>query len=237
MRHTIGKVYLSLGAYDKAHELLEEAVSVRRERLPAGSVELAASVHALAQSLDDQGKSKEARASYTEAIALYEGLGAKGLDGLIDVLGNYGWMLGHIGEYAAADGALDRAMKLAEAKQPPDEKRILKLLNDQSTVQMDVGKPDAALAILDRALTLSRRLYGDGDFNTANVLTNISIAQAMAKRFDLAEKNGVEALSIYKAVYGDAHPKVAKALMSASTSRSKGRKPRRGRTSSRLSPR
>jgi serine/threonine protein kinase/Tfp pilus assembly protein PilF len=212
LMHTIGKVYLSLGVYDKARELLEHAVALRRERLPAGSIEIAASVHQLARALEEQGKTAEARAGYAEAVTLYEGLGPKGIDGLIDVLGNDGWMLAHVGDFPAANAALDRAMKLAEAKQPPDEKRILNLLNNQSTVQMDVGKPDAALALLDRALVLSRRINGDRDFNTASVLTNIGIAHSMAGRFDLAVKNAVEALDIDKAVYGDAHPSVAKGL-------------------------
>ena len=212
MMHTIGKVYLSLGVYDKAHELLDNAVAVRRQHLPAGSPETAESVHQLARALEEQGKAPEARAAYTEAVNLYEGLGPKGVDGLIDVLGNYGWMLGHAGDFAAANTTLDRAMKLAEAKRPPDEKRILGLLNDQSTVQMDLGKPDVALAILERALALARRVHGDRDFHTANVLTNIGIAQSMAGHLDLAAKNAVEALGIYKAVYGDAHPKVAKEL-------------------------
>jgi len=212
LMHTIGKVYLSLGVHDKAHDLIEEAVAIRRRSLPAGSIEIAASVHQLARSLEDQGKAAEARAAYTEAIGLYEQLGPKGVDGLIDVLGNLGWMLGRSGEFAAADGALARAMTLAEAKTPPDEARVLKLLNNQSTIQMDVGKPDAALAILDRALPLSRRIHGDKDFNTADVLTNVGVAHSMAGRFDPATTAAVEALGIYKAVYGDSHPKVATGL-------------------------
>jgi len=212
LMHTIGKVYLSLGAYDQSRELLGNAVSLRRANLPAGSLEIAVSEHQLARALEDQGKADEARTTYASAIALYEKLGPKGADGLIDALGNYGWMLGHLGDFDAGKAALDRAMKLAEAKQPPDEERILKLLNNQSTILMDVGKPDDALLVLDRALALAKRLHGDSDYNTANVLTNIGVAQSMAGRFAPATESAVQALAIYKSIYGDGHPKVATGL-------------------------
>ena len=212
LMHTIGSVYLSLGVYAKAAELLESAVSLRRAQLPAGSPEIASSVHQLARAYEDVGKTAEARAAYDEAIAAYGALGPKGTDGLIDALGNEGWMLGHTGDLAAATAVLDRAMKLAEAKQPPDEGRVLKVLNQQSTIQMDARKPDAALALLDRALALSRRVYGGNDFTTANLLTNISIAHSMMGQFEPAVENAKQALAINKAYYGDAHPKVTTGL-------------------------
>jgi serine/threonine protein kinase/Tfp pilus assembly protein PilF len=210
--YTIGQVYLSLGLYDDARRLIEQSLALRREHVPAGDLDIAASTHQLARVLEAQGDPQAARAAFDEAAGLYERNGAKGTDGLIDLLGNLGWMLGQNGDFAAANEMLDRAMRLAEAKQPPDEERILDLLNNRSTTLMDEGAPDSALVLLDRALALSRRLHGDGDRDMASILTNMGVAHSMAGRFDEAAKSSLAALGVYKALHGDAHPLVAKEM-------------------------
>ncbi|MGQ0720128.1 MAG: tetratricopeptide repeat protein [Candidatus Eiseniibacteriota bacterium] len=210
--YTIGQVYLSLGLYDDARRLIEQSLALRREHVPAGDLDIAASTHQLARVLEAQGDPKAARAAFDEAAGLYERNGAKGTDGLIDLLGNLGWMLGQNGDFAAANEMLDRAMALAEAKQPPDEERILDLLNNRSTTLMDEGAPDSALVVLDRALALSRRLHGDGDRDMASILTNMGVAHSMAGRFDEAARKSLAALGIYQSLHGDAHPLVAKEM-------------------------
>jgi serine/threonine protein kinase/Tfp pilus assembly protein PilF len=212
LTHTLGQVYLSLGLAGEAERLTEQALTLRRAELPAGDLDIAASLHQQARVLEAQGKPTEAKAAYREALGLYAAQGERGERGLIDALGNFGWMLGQFGEFGAADSAITRALALVEASRPVDEEQLLDLLNNQSTIRMDMGATDAALEILDRALPLSRRLYGDTHHETGNVVTNISVATSMAGRFDEAGTHAIEALRIYRAIYGEVHPKVARGL-------------------------
>ncbi len=209
---TLAQVYLSLGIDTEARRLAEAALDLRRTRLTAGDLDIAASVHQLARVLEAQGKPGEAKAGFQEAIGLYEAAGERGREGLIDALGNYGWMLGQYGELGEAGAAIDRALALVEGEQPVDEERLLSLLNNQASIKTDGNEPEAALAILDRALALSRRLHGETHHETANVLTNLHVANSIAGRREEAGKQAVAALAIYKAIYGDVHPMVARGL-------------------------
>ena len=209
---TISQVYRSLGLFDKAATLAEKSLSIRRANLPAGSLDIAGSEHLRAQTLEDQGKHDEARKGFDAALALYESAGPAGSDGLIDVLGNLSWMLGQVGDLKAADSTIDRALKLANAKQPPDEKRIINLLNNQSTIKMNMGRPDTALIILEQALPLTIKMHGDSSHVTGDFYTNIGVAAGMAGQFARAGDNAVKALAIYRNIYGENHPEVAKAL-------------------------
>jgi eukaryotic-like serine/threonine-protein kinase len=212
LMYTIGQVYLSLGLYDKARDMGDRALSLRRANLPAGSIEIAASLHLLARVLQAEGVSAEAKAAFGEAIDTYEKLGAKGVDGLIDTLGNLSWMLGQTGEFNDALRAAGRAMDLAQSKNPPDEDRILRLLTNRSTIQMNMGKLDSALVVLNRALGLTRRLNGERHHETANVLTNLGVLYGLAGHPDSAATRAAEALAINRAIYGDSHPMVIKSL-------------------------
>ncbi len=209
---TIAQVYRSLGLFDKAATLADKSLSIRRANLPAGSLDIAGSEHLRAQILEDQGKSEEAVKGFAGALALYEAAGTAGTDGLIDVLGNLSWLLGQIGELQAADSAIVRALNLATAKQPPDESRILNLLNNQASIEINLGRPDSALAILKVALPLNIKMHGDSSYLTGRVLTNISVAQSLIGNFAEAGENAVKALAIYRGIYGEDHPEVVKAL-------------------------
>ncbi len=209
---TIGQVYSSLGLFEKAQELTEKSLELRRRHLPAGDLDIAFSVHQLARICESRGKSTDARKCFDEALALLESHGEAGVAGVIEVLGNYGWMLSELGELQRADSMLNRAIALVESREPLDETAICNLLNNQGAVWTNLGQPDTALRILRRALPVAERLFGESNHQTANILTNISVAEAQAGRFEQASEAGGKALTIYRQIYGEAHPLVAKGL-------------------------
>ena len=132
--------------------------------------------------------------------------------GSIDALGNFGWMLGQIGEFGAADSADRRApWRWSRRRQPADEEQLLNLLNNQVDVTMDTDEVDAALKILDAALALSRRLYGDNHHETATWSRTSPWPhrwRAASTRPALRDRGA----AIYRAIYGETHPMVARGL-------------------------
>ena len=209
---TIGEVYMSLGMFNNADSLIEEALDHRRRYLPEGDIAIAASEQQRARVLQLLGKPTEARAAYEKTIELYEAQGDAGKAGLIDALGNLGWMLGQIGEFDDATANIDRALSLADAEDSLDEGQLMGLLNNQATIKMNKGEAEAALPILEHSLEIARRIYKDSPSRIADIVTNLSNANSMCGKLEEASSSALEALTLYKGVYGDNHPLVAKAL-------------------------
>lgn len=210
--HTISTVYKSLGLYDDARRAIDKAVALRRANLPAGDPALAASLNQLGATQDAQGDPKAARASFEETKKIYEALGPEETKGLIEVLGNESTMFSEMGEFAAANDAVRRALALAEGSSPPDEERILQVLINWGNLRQDEGRPDSALTLLSRGEEIARRLHGDSNADLARVLTNMGVCQASMGKFDEASKSSSAALAIYKKIYGDTHPTIVKEL-------------------------
>lgn len=209
---TIGEVYLSLGMYESADSLIEEALEHRKQYLPEGDLAIASSEFQRARVLQNLGKREEAGAAYEKAITLFEQQGDAGKNELINALGNLAWMLGQFGEFKDANTYIDRALALTEGQDSTNEGQLMGLLNNQATIKMNMGQPEAAIPILQRSLEIARRLHKDSPFQIANVVTNISNAYSMCSKFEDACAPALEALSLYKETYGDNHPMVAKAL-------------------------
>ncbi len=211
LMHTLGKVYMSLALYDDSRSQIEGALDLRREHLDDGDVEIADTLHQLARVNEKLGDPNRAVAIYEDTITRYETLGDAGRDGLIDTLGNFGWLLGDLGEIDRAMALYGRALDLVLAEDPPDEERLISLFNNRSSAAMNRGDFDASRQDLDRALELSRRVFGDDHHQTANVLTNLGVVNSKAGTGG-SEDYYLEALRIYEKIYGANSPDVARIL-------------------------
>jgi tetratricopeptide (TPR) repeat protein len=74
LRH-LGEVHLELRSFDRAQQLLRDALRLYRGLDGASPLDLANAVRPLASCLERQGADDEARASWTEARDLYASLG------------------------------------------------------------------------------------------------------------------------------------------------------------------
>jgi tetratricopeptide (TPR) repeat protein len=209
--HTLGKVYMSLALFEDSRRQIEDALALRREHLPDDHIEITDTMHQLARVTEKLGDPKQAVVIYEETVARYESLGPDGLEGLVDTLGNFGWLLGDLGEIGRAIAYFDRAIEIVLAEDPPDEERLVSLYNNRASSAMNRGDFDLARQDLARSLELSKRVFG-AEHQTANVLTNLGVVASKAGTPEGAEEYHLEALSIYEKVYGEASPDVARAL-------------------------
>jgi serine/threonine protein kinase/Tfp pilus assembly protein PilF len=212
LMHTLGQVYMSLALYDDSRTQIEDALALRRENLPDGDIEIADTLHQLARVSERQGELKTANTIYLETINRYETLGVGGHGGLIDTLGNYGWLLDELGELDSATKIFNRAIELVLVDDPPDEARLMSLYNNRAATAMNHGDFDAANRDLDESLDISRRVFGSTHHQTADVLTNIGVCNSMSGNPEGAEEYHIEALAIYEKVYGEISPDVANAV-------------------------
>jgi tetratricopeptide (TPR) repeat protein len=70
---TLGDLFRTLGAYDRAEPLLTEALALRERHLPADDLDLAATLHHLGALWRDRGEFDRAEPLYRRALAVREG--------------------------------------------------------------------------------------------------------------------------------------------------------------------
>lgn len=212
LMHTLGKVYMSLALYDDSRRQIEDALALRRVHLPDDHIAIADTLHQLARVSEMQGDLKHADTLFLETIDRYEALEADGVKGLIDTLGNYGWLLDELGELDRAAETYNRAIGLVMADDPPDQERLISLYNNRAATATNRGDFAAANQDLDRSLELSRRVFGNTHHQTADVLTNLGVVNSKAGTPEAAEQYHLEALAIYEQIYGEISPDVANAV-------------------------
>jgi non-specific serine/threonine protein kinase/serine/threonine-protein kinase len=116
MMDAIGRVYRSLGLYDKAVPLLEESLEMRRDILGEENPETSESLNNLAELYHDQGKYAEAEPLYQRALTIREKvLGAEHPE-VAASLENYAVLLRKMGRNEEAD-RLEKRTRAIRARQ------------------------------------------------------------------------------------------------------------------------
>ena len=135
-----------------AAEALDPAAS-RRERDAA---------YAAFRADFDAGRYADALPNAERVVALTEAVDAAGAD-LARALNNLGATQYQLGDFAAAEAAYARALRLVEEQQGSTSRRLLAPLQGLALTYQAAGRHDAAAPLLERALAISRR--ADGLFN------------------------------------------------------------------------
>jgi serine/threonine-protein kinase len=212
MMNVMGRVYLSLGLYDRAEPLLEESLSARWRLYGEKSPEVA-------ESLLGMGRLHYSRGDYDGAVMLCrqaldlnrELLGSESLE-VARSMNLLATALHSKGDYAASESMFRQVIDLRRKLQGPHNSDVLTNLSSLATVLIDKGDNEAAEPIMREVVDLRRSLYGDRDPQLAIDINNL--AAALYSRSDLA---GAEQLfrdshALRRQVLGDEHPDVAEGL-------------------------
>ncbi|MEM7349567.1 MAG: serine/threonine-protein kinase [Acidobacteriota bacterium] len=212
MMTLMGNVYRELAHYEEAEPLLEQAVVVRRETPGRESLDLAQSLHELAELREDQGDYTVAQALFEEALALRQSaLGpddpevARSLTGL-------GRVLGLQAAFEQARRHHLRALNVFEATVGAKHPDVGQTLASLGEVQKQLHQFEEARASLERALAIFERSHEADHPSIAD--TRVSLATALRGSGDAAGARAryQQALPMLERVYGGDHPRVAVAL-------------------------
>jgi serine/threonine-protein kinase len=211
---TLAQTYENLGAGDRALELANTALEMRRKLLPPGDPRLAGSLLTLARVLDDRSDFPKAR----EAIAQADAMVRSGPD-------RDGMLAAHIkNEYAAALAGMSRrdesvalqreayALTLKhlgpDARETGEEQLDLAERLEESGAYDEAGRRYAeAVATLERSLGPDSLVAGQAHLNYGSLLDRIGKQADSERHHDIAIRIMVKAL-------GPDHPMVGDALFS-----------------------
>ncbi len=206
---TIGGLYQSIGVYDRAQSLLEEALKLRRQTLGAEHADVAASLHHLADLAYGKGDFAGSEALFREALQLRQKLlGAEQPD-VADSMNSLGVALLTLGNSAEAEPLLRGALELRRKLLGPEHKDVAVSLHGLGRLLSSQGKFAEAAEAYGQALALHRKLYGAEHPLVADSLNSRAAMLHEQGDYNGAEASFREALALQQKLLGAEHPENA----------------------------
>ncbi len=206
----IGNVYKGLGSYDRARELLEEALRIREGLYPGGSREVADSLHDLAIVLTLQGDPAAAESLLRRALEERRKLLGNEHADVAASLNGLAWVSRQQGRYEEAAAHYRMALSMEPALGVHETMMTSK--NDLAALLVEVGDLEGAEPLLRQALEMCRQLFGERHPDVAQGMSNLGAVLGMQGRYAEAEPYLRDALGLYRVILDPDHPLLAWSL-------------------------
>jgi tetratricopeptide (TPR) repeat protein len=124
---------------------------------------------------------------------------------------NLGCHLDMVADYAGAQAAYERALRISEKALGPEHPNVATLHNNLGSVLKDQGDLAGAQVAYERALRIDEAVYGSDHPAVATDVNNLGLVLRAQGDLEGAEAAFERALRIWQEAYGDEHPQVATA--------------------------
>ena len=200
--------------YAKAKALYQQAGVVYEKALGLDRLELAATLHNLAQLYADQGRYRyaEAESLYQQTRAIYEeALGPEHPD-LAATLHNLARLYANQGRYAEAEPLYQQARVITEKALGPDHPALAATLHDLALLYANQGRYAEAEPLYQQARVITEKALGPEHPDLATILNNLARLYADQGHYAEAEPLYQQARVITEKALGPEHPNLATTL-------------------------
>lgn len=209
---TLGGIHTSLGLFDEARPLLDEALAIRERLRGPRHPEVAETLVRLGALARLSGKG-DAVPLFRRALAIREaGFGPESA-GVAEVLNDLGASLAADRQFAEAETTLQRALAIQERLWGGRDPRVAKTLHNLSGIAYYRGRPADAERFLQRALTIREAVLAPDDPDLAGSLEALALLRRSQGRLPEAERLLERQVPIIEKIYGPGHPELARALL------------------------
>lgn len=212
MANVIGKVYQSLGLYDRAAEFIEMGLNIRQELYRGDHEELAESYNDWGAILNVQEKYHDAEQAAKRALEMRRHVFGDGHLKVAESLDNLARLLHNQGKYEEAEPFYRQALEIVEAQLGQDHPAVTNSLNNLAELLHDQGKYEEAEPLYRRTLEIVETHLGRDHPDIGNSLNNLARLLKDQGRYAEAEHLYLQALEIYKMRFDVDHPNVADGL-------------------------
>jgi eukaryotic-like serine/threonine-protein kinase len=209
---TMGHVYLTLGLYDQAAGLLENAIRIRRQQLGPDSLEVAGSTYNLASVHVERGDTREGERLAREALRIREHRLPPDHPDVARAVNLVAVVMQDSQRLDQAERYYLRALDILRRAPGDNAVELAGVQNDLATLYQDKAEYPKALALYKEALRVRRARLGDAHPQTVQVVMNMAGTLQLSGRYTEAQSLYREGLAMHRRVYGNEHPLVATAL-------------------------
>ena len=203
---TYGKIYLSLGLFEKAQMLLEEALEVREARLGPKHPDTLTTVHDLSRAFHekgDYGRSKELAEQALEGRQ--RALGAEHPDTLV-AMGTLAYAHAAVGEFAEAERLRKQTLEVQQRVLGNEHPDTLATMGSLANSLAAMGKHAEAKGLYQQTLELRTRLLGPEHPDTLWTQGNLANSHSALGEHVDAKRLGARTLEVRTRVLGPEHP-------------------------------
>jgi len=212
LRAVIGRVYMSLGVFDKAAALLERSLEQRRSLYGAQHVAVAESMDLLGEALAGQDQFDRAEALLREALAQRRTLLGNASAATAETIDHLAVLLRKRNNHQAAESLLREGLAIRRALHGPDSLEVAEGLNNLGVLLYAKGNYDEAEQLYREALAIYERRAEENNPRMAQMLQNLAQIRLSKVHLDEAEDLYRRALAIKQRALGKAHPSVTLTL-------------------------
>ncbi len=205
LKHTIGDVYLSLGLYDPAQQLLRLALDTRRALFGEDHSDVAETLMRLAQLERDTGELADSRQSYEEALRTRLTIYAEDSLEVAEAQNDLAALLWELGDIEGSRGLYELALQTRESKLDPNHPDIATTLNGFASLAWYAEDYDRAAQDFERVLEIRRTALGDDHPLVSQTMSNLAAMFYYQEEFGQARDVYAEALEIQTVVLGPGH--------------------------------
>jgi len=213
---TMGRTYRRLGMYDKAQQLLEQALASGQTAFGPEHVRVAATLEYLGVVLADRGDYEGASRRLEQALAMQRKLLGGAHADIAVTLSELGRVYQDEGQNHRAEPLHREALDMRRRVLGAEHREAAVSLADLGSVLRLDGDLSGAETLLRQSYAINRKTRGDDHPNTATTWHDLALIVAARGDDRLAESMIREALAIQRKALGERHPTVAATFNSLS---------------------
>jgi eukaryotic-like serine/threonine-protein kinase len=206
---TLGRVYSSLGVYDKSLDLFDRAVKLSEQQFGPNSAELANALDEESIAAMELDKLGQAQREAERALRIRQQIGSGDsveTGQALKVLGRNLWRKGDLKE---SETYLRSALAMLEKTRGANSPELIDTLRYLGYTLRDEGNAQEAYTLFLRTYTIYKAAYGDSDLRTSDAMNSTGQILNVMGRYDEAESYFRRALAIRRRVLGPDHPSIA----------------------------
>ena len=210
---TMGQVFTGLGLYGDSRELLENALTRRRESRETSASDMNESLSSLAHVLTLQADYEQAEKLYREAIDNLEQADAVHTQEYIDNIAGLAELYYQTGQYEQAEPLLRQVLDERQRLLDPDDPEVADAMEELGMNMFDQGRYEEAEQLVRGALTLRIGSMGSEPHpQISENQSNLAMVLQILGRIDEAEALYKQALAMDRLLHEGQHPDIASDL-------------------------
>jgi serine/threonine-protein kinase len=205
----IGKVYESLGSYDKADLYLNESLMLEKQVKGETDPGVVHALHALASLKTEKGRFATAESLVTAALQLAAGIEDFPALAHCKVLMLQGALAMEGGHFDRADSLYNIVLTTQERELPPGHIDFAETFTSLASLQLDFGDAQKAEEFYRKALTIQQDNLGENSPAVATTLNDLAYSIREQGDLETSEALYRETLALNQRLYGEEHPNTA----------------------------
>jgi serine/threonine-protein kinase len=209
LRHTLGKVYLSLGLKQPAKAMLEKERAYRMANRTSDPQPLIDNSIAYASLLAYMGEPGQAREMLEDAVQLQARISGVNSLEMANVYMAKAKLSQLFGDFEEAKSLIEKTLKIQRQLLPEDSNETLRSELLKNVILSELGLFDEAIASSHGVIKKAENLLGERHPIVSEGYRDLGFYLKLTGRYGEAKQALLKALAIDKAIYGDEHYTIA----------------------------